>query len=112
MLRQDLLAVIEPLLARAEEPISLDRLAEAIGALAVSSEEIDEIITWLESRGRSVGEAPTGPTADTLRTVLVSARSLRLTTQRAPNAAEIAAYSGLELAAVQRALFFAKILQR
>lgn len=112
MVRQDLLAVVEPLLADAEEPISLDRLAEALGALAVSSDEIDEIITWLESHGRSVGQPPTGPTADTLQTVLASARTLRLMTQRTPNAAEIAAHSGLELAAVQRALFFAKILQR
>ncbi len=112
MLRQDLLAVVEPLLDDPQEPISLDRLAEALGTLAVSSEEIDEMITWLESRGRSVGQPPTGPNAETLQTVLVSARMLKVTTQRTPNATEVAEHSGLELAAVQRALFFAKILQR
>jgi hypothetical protein len=112
MLRPDLLAVLHPLLESPEESLSLDRIAEAIGALPVSSDDIDEIFTWLEERGHSVGEAPVGLASTALRDVLASARSLKLTLGRTPNAAEIGEHSGLGVEAVQRALFFSKILQR
>jgi hypothetical protein len=112
LLRPDLLAALQPLLVRPEKSLSLDRIAEAIGTLPVSSDDIDEIFTWLEARGRIVGEPPIGPASAALQAVLASARTLKAKLGRTPNASEIAAHSGLGLEAVQRALFFAKILQR
>ncbi len=92
--------------------LPLDRVAEAIGALSVSSDDIDAIFGWLEQHGRVIGEPTLGPASLSLPQVLSTARLLRTSLGRTPKAAEIAEQSGLTLDAVQRALLFSKILQR
>jgi hypothetical protein len=85
MLRPDLLTVAEGLMALDHEQLSLDDVAEAIGTRRVSSDEIDELIGWLELRGRIVGGQPAGPGAATLLgQVLGVARTLRSELGRAP----------------------------
>ncbi|HEU4582173.1 MAG TPA: sigma-70 domain-containing protein [Polyangiaceae bacterium] len=111
MLRPELQAIAGALIER-EGEISLDQIAEAIGTLRVTPDEIDALFSWLEARGREVG-APSGRAASALlHDVLRVARSLRLELGRAPHPREIAERSALPLDAVQRALWFARILQR
>ena len=112
MLRPELLVIAQALLAQGERTISLDQIAEALGTLRVTPDEIEELFSWLEARGRSVGEAPTRGSAALLGEVLAVARVLRQELGRAPLPREIAERSTLSLEAVQRALFFARILQR
>ena len=93
--------------------LSLDDVADAIGTRRVSTDEIEELFGWLETRGRVIDGRPTGPgAAALLGQVLGAARALRAELGRAPQPREIAARAGLSLEAVQRALWFARILQR
>ncbi len=111
MLRDELLAVARELLARSPSLISLDEVAEALGTLAVTSEEIDALLTFLESHGRRVGEG-VEPASSALGAVLTAARSLKRELGRTPSTPEIAERSGLSLEVVRRALLFAQIVQR
>jgi len=112
VLRPELLVIAQALLARGEEMVSLDHIAEALGTLRVTPDEIEELFGWLEAHGRSVGAAPTLSSAALLGQVLAVARGLRQELGRAPLPREIAERSSLSIDAVQRALFFARILQR
>jgi hypothetical protein len=54
-MRVDLERVVNGLLADPKNEISLDELGAAIGGLAASTDEIDAVISALESKGRTVG---------------------------------------------------------
>lgn len=111
MLRPELLAVAEGLAARPGDVLSLDAVAEAIGTLKVSSDEIDEVLTWLEDHGRIVGES-SGPSASALLVeVITIARDLRRELGRAPKEGEIVERSKLSPESVRIALRFARTLQ-
>jgi hypothetical protein len=112
MLRPELLAVAESLLATHADRLSLDQIAEAIGTLRITPDEIDALLAWLEERGRPVAD-PVGKGASALLgEVLSIARVLRVELGRTPQPREIAERGSLSLEAVQRALWFARILQR
>ena len=111
VLRSELREVAEKLVAEGGKVLSLDEIAEALGTLAVDSDEIDALFSWLQARGRTVGDATLGPASNALPQVLTTARALRAELGRTPKPAEIAARSGLGEDAVRRALLFAKILQ-
>lgn len=112
MLRPELLAIAEALLETEAERLSLDQIAEAIGTLRVTPDEIDALLAWLEARGRPVAD-PVGQGASALLgEVLGAARVLRAELGRTPQPREIAERASLSLEAVQRALWFARILQR
>lgn len=111
MLRPELLKIAQTLL-EGEGEISLDRVAEAIGTTRITSDEIDALFSWLEAEGREVGASAGRGASALLQDVLRVARSLRLELGRAPHPREIAERSALPLDAVQRALWFARILQR
>ena len=112
MLRPELLAVAQGLLTAGEASLSLDQVAEAIGTLRVTPDEIDALLAWLEERGRPVAD-PVGRGASALLgEVLTIARALRLELGRTPHPREIAERGSLSLEAVQRALWFSRILQR
>jgi hypothetical protein len=112
MLRPELLVVAEGLLALEGERLSLDQIAEAIGTLRVTPDEIDALLGWLEERGRPVAD-PVGRGASALLAEVLSvARVLRAELGRTPQPREIAERASLSLEAVQRALWFARILQR
>jgi len=112
MLRPELLLVAESLLEIEGDRLSLDQIAEAIGTLRVTPDEIDALLGWLEERGRAVAD-PVGRGASALLgEVLSVARVLRVELGRTPQPREIAERASLSLEAVQRALWFARILQR
>ena len=112
MLRPELITVGEALLALGTEKLSLDQVAEAIGTARVTPDEIDELIYWLEMHGRPIADPIGKGAAALLAEVLAVARTLRAELGRSPQPREIAERGGLSLEAVQRALWFARILQR
>jgi hypothetical protein len=112
MLRPELMSVARALLTVEAEALSLDHVAEALGSLRVTPDEIEALIDWLEGHGRPMLEPVRPPAATTLNDVLVAARSLREELGRTPQPREIAARAALSLEAVKRALWFARILQR
>lgn len=111
-LRPELLAIAQRLSASDVPVLPLDRVAEQVGAVLISSDEIDALFAWLEARGFTIGDPAAGPASSALPQVLAAARALRSELSRTPNAREIAARAGLSLDAVQQALLFARILQR
>jgi sigma-70-like protein len=112
MLRPELLVVAEGLLKVEAERLSLDQIAEAIGTLRVTPDEIEALLAWLEQHGRSVADPVGRGASELLVEVLSVARVLKLELGRAPQPREIAERGSLSLEAVQRALWFARILQR
>jgi hypothetical protein len=112
VLRAELMTIAEKLLRLDVEELSLDHVAEGIGTLRVTPDEIGALLDWLEAKGRAVAE-PNGPgAAELLGQVLSAARSLRQELGRAPQPREIAERAQLSLELVQRGLWFARILQR
>lgn len=107
-----MMAVARELAALEAEVLSLDHVGDAIGTLRVTPDEIDELFAWLEAQGRVIGDPVGRGSLELLGEVLALARQLRTELGRAPRPEEIVAKSGLSLAAVQRALWFARILQR
>ena len=112
MLRPELMTVAQSLLLVDAEALSLDQVAEALGTLRVSTDEIDELFGWLEKNGRAIADPVGRGAAVLLGEVLAVARTLRAELGRPPQPREIAARSALSIEAVQRALWFARILQR
>jgi hypothetical protein len=112
VLRPELIVVGEALLALEPEKLSLDQVAEAIGTARVTPDEIDELIAWLELHGRAIADPVGKGAAVLLGEVLAVARTLRAELGRSPQPREIAERGELSLGAVQRALWFARILQR
>lgn len=112
MLRPELMLVGRALLAVDAPVLSLDHIGEAIGARRVTPDELDALFSWLEAQGRSIGDPVGRPAAALLGEVLAVARSLRMELERPPHPREIAERSSLSLEAVQRALWFARVLQR
>ncbi|MEO6602241.1 MAG: hypothetical protein ABIQ16_20335 [Polyangiaceae bacterium] len=95
------------------EVVSLDRVAEAIGAAAVTMQDIEAILDALEAHGRRVdskSEFKDPPAA--LAQVLKSVRSFSAVTGRRPTLPEIAQHSGLSVGEVRFALLYARVLVR
>ncbi|MBX3263077.1 MAG: hypothetical protein KF782_25605 [Labilithrix sp.] len=113
-LRPELAALVDDLV-RGTAPggaITLDALGEAIGARAIGSDEIDAMLTAIESRGRRVVSAEGGRGELHLKGVVGAARALRAELGRAPRSDEIAARAGLTPAEVQHALALLRTMQR
>lgn len=112
MLRRELMSVAQTLLAIEAETLSLDHVAEALGSLRVTPDEIEALLDWLEGHGRLMMAPASPPAAASLNDVLAAARGLREELGRTPQPREIAARASLPIEAVKRALWFARILQR
>lgn len=104
--------IVHRLAARSATTIGLDEIGDAIGATAISIDEIELVFTTLEERGITVGDATIPPASAHLGDVLKTARALRSELGRTPRPDEIAQRAGLAPEAVRRALFAARILQR
>lgn len=113
-LRPPLRAIVTELLASSVDArhVSLDALGEAIGTRAISTDEIDAIVTALESEGRTVGEPEAALGTARLATVLETARTLAKELGRAPTRSEIATRAKMTDEAVRHALELAKVMQR
>jgi hypothetical protein len=113
-LRPELVAIVDQLLAETNDgdAIELDAIGEAIGARAISQDEIDAMLSAIEKRGRRVVTAEGGRGESTLKIVLDAARSLRAELGRAPRADEIASRAKISQQEVQHALALARVMQR
>ena len=110
-LKPELAQVLSELLARPERTHSLDGVADAIGTLLVTADEIGELLDALESAGHSVAPVTTSA-RESLTVVLGGARKLKSDLGRNPTSLELAAHTGLSPDAVRLALLYARILQR
>jgi hypothetical protein len=111
-MRSELVAIVDLLLARNEPELSLDVVADAIGAAQVSVDEIDLIFRALEDQDRRITQEDTRSASAELGLTLKAARRLRDTLKRSPTPEEIAKEAGITLTSVRCALLFARILQR
>jgi hypothetical protein len=111
-MRAELEPVLRALLAREGRAIDLDDIGDAIGTIAVGTEDIEELFAALERHGRAIADPGGSSASETLAVVLAAARDLRRERGGVPTPAEIAARAGLPLAAVRRALLFASVIQR
>jgi hypothetical protein len=103
--------IVSELLATHGELISLDDVAEAIGAAAVTFEDIEAVFDALEAAGRRVESEPRDPPA-ALAKVLGAVRSFSAMSGRRPTLPEIAEHSGLSVGEVRFALLYARVLVR
>lgn len=93
------------------EELSLDELAEIIGAASISYDEIGWLIDHAEQAGRSI--SCKGPNlGEDLAAVLKSARALSTVLQRRPTLRELAEHSGLPSSRIVSALRYAQVLGR
>jgi hypothetical protein len=112
--RAELQAIVDALLAASTDArvVTLDALGEAIGARAITSEEIDAMLSALEAAGRKVIGPEGGAGEARLKEVVAAARALGPELGRKPTVGEIAARSGLSASEVHHALALLKVMQR
>jgi len=113
-LRSELQAIVEALLAASVDTreLPLDAIGSAIGARAVTAEEIDAMMTALEASGRRVVSPEGGSGEERLKAVIAAARALGPELGRPATVPEIAARSGLTTDEVRHALALARVIQR
>jgi succinyl-CoA synthetase alpha subunit len=112
--RAELQSIVVALLAASADAgeVSLDAIGVAIGARAITSVEIDAMISALEAAGRKVVGPEGGAGEARLKEVVAAARALGPELGRKPTVAEIAARSGLSADEVRHALALLKVMQR
>ncbi len=113
-MRQVVSEIIDALIAKSEasRTITLDAIGDAVGAKAISAEEIDAIFGALENAGRSVVGPSGGDGEDNLRAVVAAARALNGTLGRKPTIGEIAEHAKLGVIEVRHALALLRVMQR
>lgn len=113
-LRPELARVVDAICAGRDTavPVPLDDVGEALGALAVTPDEIGLVLDAVESRGYAV-EAPEGGGLELqLRGVVAAAATLKASLGRRPTLAEVADRAGLDERAVRHALALLRVMQR
>ena len=83
-----------------------------MGALSVSTDEVDAILTALEAAGRRIVGPEGARGADTLRAVLPAARALAASLGRTPTIDEIATQLGVPADRVRHALALGRVMGR
>ena len=111
-LRPVLEEVVRSLLARAPHEVTLDEIGDALGTLAVTTDEIDAVLSALEAAGRAIAGPEGGRGAETLRAVLPAARALAASLGRRPTIDEIAASVGLPAERVRHAIALGRVMGR
>jgi hypothetical protein len=113
-MRPEIESVLIALLQASEvsREVSLDGIGEAFGTLAVTAEEIDQLLTDLEDRGRRVVGPSGGGGESRLKTVIAAARALEGELGRKARPAEIAARAGITEEQVRHALALARVIAR
>jgi len=92
--------------------LTLNEVADAVGALPVSAQDIEVVFDALERAGRHVVAPAGGNGVEHLRRVLPAARRLRTELGRSPTILEIAAACGLPMDSVRHALALARVMGR
>ena len=104
-------AILENLLKRQEQVLSLDTIGEAVGTEPIAPGEIEQLFQLLENAGRQIGTA-TPNVRKHLAVVLHEARRLRQQQHSTPDIVAIAAATGLASGEVRAALLYASVLGR
>jgi hypothetical protein len=103
--------ILAQLLADGGQVVALDAVADAIGAAAVTMQDIEAIFDGLEAAGRTIEAERRDPPA-ALKQVLATVRSFSAISGRRPTISEIAQHSGLSIADVRFAMLYARVLVR
>jgi aspartokinase-like uncharacterized kinase len=113
-LRAELQRVVTKLLMESTDAqdIALDHIGDALGTLAVSTDEIDGIFKRLEAAGRRVVAAPGGGGEARLKRVIDAARSLKGESSTRPTLSAVSEHAQLTRDEVLNALFLLRIMQR
>jgi hypothetical protein len=113
-MRPELRAVVQALLARSADTrqITLDAIGEAIGTLAVSTDDVDAVMAALEAEGRAIVGPEGARGASTLQRVIPAARALAASLGRKPTLDEIAAATGIDVEDVRHALALGSVMGR
>jgi hypothetical protein len=106
--------VLARLLADSEgtRKVTLDDVGEAIGIIAVSTDDVDALLTALEKAGRTVVGPVGARGVQNLRRVLPAARALAASLGRPPSLAELAEKTGLSEDDVRHALALGRVMGR
>ena len=110
-MRPAVAVILQSLLARDEHALWGGGIGDAIGTMAITPDEIEELFSALEAAGRQV-ERTTLNVREHLAVVLREARRLRQLLNAAPSVESIAAATGLGESAVRAALLYASVLGR
>lgn len=113
-LRSDIEPVLTQLLTASQTTgkIELDAIGHALGTLAVSTDDIDALLTQLETRGREIISPSGGGTEKHLKLVVAAARTLKTTRARRPTLSEVATQAGLTPQQALVALALLRVMQR
>ena len=113
-MKSELQAIVDALLAASADTreISLDAIGEALGARAVTAEEIDAMMTALEASERRVVSPQGGSGEERLKAVIAAARTLAPKLGRPATVPEIAERAKLSPDEVRHALTLVRIMQR
>lgn len=113
-LRAELERVKQTLLraSAASGTIALDALGEALGSMAVSTDEIDALLQALEAAGRTISTPEGAGAEQNLKRVVSAARTLKTKLTRRPTLAEVAAEASLTADQVLVALALLRVMQR
>lgn len=113
-MRDEVAAVMEALLSASEDSrdVSLDEIGDALGVMAITADEIDQLVAALEAKGRNISGPFGGGGESRLKVVITTARVLQTELGRRPNAGEIAARTTLSEVQVRHALALAKVIAR
>lgn len=105
-------AWVAELLEKGPRAVSLDEVADVIGAAAVTPPDIERVVERLLEAGCTVGDEARGSAKEALVVVLRTARELRAALGRNPSVLEIAERSGLSVVEVKGALLLSQVMQR
>lgn len=113
VLRSQLQSVLDELLAHSAPGavVSLDAIGQALGTMSVSIDEIDALLTGLESAGRRVGGADRADPKADLRSVMAAAHAMR-SEGEAPTVEKLARRAGIAEERVRTALRLGQIMGR
>jgi len=110
-MRPEVEAVLQFLLSSEPRELSLDAIGDAIGAMRITQDEIEQLLGAIENAGKTIGGS-SPQVRQHLRPVLEQARRLKLERQATPNVESIAEATGLSTTEVRAALLYAQVLGR
>ncbi len=113
-MRPELEAIATQLLQASAQAgaVTLDQIGDALGALAVSGDEIDALLARLEGSGRRIASDEARDRVADLRAVMRAARALQASLGRRPTTEELAAETSLAERDVRTALLLGRVMGR
>jgi hypothetical protein len=106
--------VLARLLADSESSrrVTLDEVGEAVGVVAVSTDDVDALLAALEAAGRETVGPEGARGVENLRRVLPAARGLAASLGRPPTLGELVRQTGLSEDEVRHALALGRVMGR